>query len=111
MSKGDENMPKLRCCVRNCSYNKEDYCSLNYIEIDGNQATNDAGTCCTYFDSSAYAASNMHHDIQPEVSIKCSAAGCIHNRDAHCGAQAVNIAGATTANNSHDTKCANFWCI
>lgn len=104
-------MPKLRCSVRNCSHNKDDYCSLGYIEVDGTRATNVESTCCANFDGTEYTASNEVHECQLDVEIKCSAAACLYNRDARCTAHAVNMSGATTATCSHDTQCGSFWCI
>lgn len=103
-------MPKLTCDVRNCSYNKDDMCSLHYIKVDGNSATNVEDTCCSDFDSSEYAASNSEHQAQDIVAIKCSAAGCIYNKAHECSAREIKMSGATTASCSHDTQCATFWC-
>lgn len=103
-------MPNLSCDVRNCSYNKDEMCSLNYIKVDGDDATNVEDTCCTNFDSSEYAASNSEHHVQCKVDIKCSAAGCVYNKDEECTAPEIKMSGATTASCSHDTQCASFWC-
>ena len=104
-------MPKLRCSVRNCSHNTEDYCSLGYIQVDGERANNSTGTCCANFDSSEYAASNTVHACQDNVEIQCDAMSCIYHRDDHCTAAAVNMSGATTACSNQDTQCGSFWSI
>lgn len=102
-------MPKLLCDVRNCSYNKEEHCTLTYIKVDGDTATNVESTCCASFDPTAYAANNCSHEVQAEVDIKCSVGGCLFNDGCHCKAEDMKISGATTASCSHDTQCASFW--
>lgn len=105
-------MPKLRCTVDNCSYNKEAYCTLNLIQIDGNEegATNVEDTCCSNFDASEYTLSNQEHVVQAEVDIRCSAKNCIFNFHTLCSAEEVGIAGASTCTCSHDTQCGTFRC-
>ncbi len=104
-------MPSLRCSVRNCSHNKEDYCTMAYIEVGGEQATNAGQTCCANFDSTEYAASNTSHECQTELDIKCLAHGCLYNRDMHCTANTVAMSGATTASCIDDTQCSSFWSL
>ncbi|MEG0319352.1 MAG: DUF1540 domain-containing protein [Niameybacter sp.] len=105
-------MPKLRCTVDNCSYNKEEYCTLNYILVDGDGqvATNVEDTCCTNFDASEYTLSNQEHMAQAVVDIKCTADHCIFNEDNVCEAEEVGMAGASTCTCSQDTQCGTFRC-
>ena len=42
-------MPTLKCNVKNCSYNEAHYCSLDYIHVGQENATNREGTCCESF--------------------------------------------------------------
>ena len=102
-------MPKLLCDVRNCSHNKEEYCTLDCIEVDGDTATNVESTCCANFDASEYAASNCVHEMQDEVDVRCRVGACIFNDGCHCKAIDIKISGASTASCSHDTQCASFW--
>lgn len=105
-------MPELRCTVDNCSYNKEQYCTLNAILVDGNGkgATNVEDTCCSNFDASEYTLSNKEHVTQAEVDVKCTADNCIFNHDTICNADEIGIAGASTCTCSHDTQCGTFRC-
>lgn len=103
-------MPKLRCDVRNCSHNKEHYCCLSAISVDGTSATNVEDTCCSNFTGDEYVASNCEHRIDEIVEIECSAAGCIYNQNHACTAKEVEVSGASTACCSHDTQCGTFWC-
>lgn len=103
-------MPKLICDVRNCSNNKENYCTLTGIQVDGTGATNVEGTCCADFTGSEYAASNQTHQVQTAVDIECTAGGCIYNACKKCTASEVAMSGASTATCSHDTQCGSFWC-
>lgn len=103
-------MPKLICDVRNCSHNKEDHCTLTYIQVDGGESTNVEDTCCSNFISSSYEANNVAHNVQKEVDVKCTAAACIHNFETECKAGQVAMSGASTASCSHDTQCGSFCC-
>lgn len=103
-------MTTLKCDVRNCSHNQDDYCCLTAIEIDGNGATNVEDTCCSNFISTEYEMSNCTHDKQEALKINCSAAGCIYNQNRKCTADMVLVSGASTACCSHDTQCGTFVC-
>ena len=38
MRKEEKNMPKLKCKVDQCAYNKTGLCAKNYIDVDGPEA-------------------------------------------------------------------------
>lgn len=102
-------MPNLLCDVRNCSYNKEEHCTLSHIKVDGDTATNVESTCCSSFDPTEYAASNCSHEVKEDVDVKCSAGNCLFNNECNCKALDIKISGPSTTSCSHDTQCASFW--
>ena len=42
-------MARLQCDARNCVHNKEHFCCISSICVDGKQAMRDAETCCADF--------------------------------------------------------------
>ena len=46
MRKEEKNMPKLKCKVDQCAYNKTGLCAKNYIDVDGPEASSKKETSC-----------------------------------------------------------------
>ena len=39
-------MPELKCTVQTCTHNKQFYCDLDAIEVQGDSAKKSDETCC-----------------------------------------------------------------
>lgn len=100
-------MPKLNCGVENCAYNAERCCCLGSIDVDGSHSTScTEGTCCNSFveDDGAHNCSGV-----PEANseVACKAVSCMHNENAKCNANSIDVAG-NGASNSIETECSTF---
>ena len=51
-------MPLLNCTVKNCLYNKDEYCAKGNILVDGRTAKMSEGTSCKSFVEKRESASN-----------------------------------------------------
>lgn len=103
-------MPKLKCEVKNCSFNDSYYCTLSQIKVGETSATNSVETCCESFSESEYIASNCATCPEEVVHVKCDAVECIHNYSHECMASGIEISGAHTACAVEDTQCNTFVC-
>ena len=102
-------MPTLKCDVKNCSYNECNYCSLDYIHVGKEGATNKEATCCESFNEGEYVASNCAKEPEEVVQIKCSATQCVYNANEECRAEYVPISNTSTACCAReDTLCEAF---
>ncbi len=100
-------MPNLNCSVHNCSYNRDNNCSLAAIHVGGQEATRPQLTCCENFISTEYTNSNEVHQPYPQVDIECKAVDCIYNYEKRCAAKEVQI-GGKEACSTQDTDCVTF---
>ncbi|MHC1748634.1 MAG: DUF1540 domain-containing protein [Cellulosilyticaceae bacterium] len=103
-------MPILNCSIHNCSYNRDNNCCIEAINVGQSGSTNAGHTCCNNFVSTEYTNSNEVHHPSITVSIECEAAGCIHNNTGTCLASKVAIGGDATACCIEDTDCRTFVC-
>ena len=77
-------MSKIACSVDKCSHNKSGCCCANFVEIDGNHATNDADTCCTsYLNKQNYSClTNACMDNSAECEcLNCHVESCKYNEN------------------------------
>ena len=103
-------MARLQCDARNCVHNKEHFCCISSICVDGKQAMRDAETCCADFREKKEAVSNSAcgcEEKNPVVDIHCKAQNCIYNDQCHCEAEHVCICGPHACE-CHDTRCETF---
>lgn len=103
-------MAYLKCDVRNCSYNKERYCTLTAIRVGRFEATNCIETCCESFAEDEYTASNCAKEEQEQVDIECHAVECVFNNNRVCHAIEVEVGGVATICDTEDTQCNTFIC-
>lgn len=103
-------MAYLKCSVRNCSYNKEELCTLTAIEIGHFESTNAVETCCESFAEGEYIASNVAKEEQEQVDITCHAVECVYNNNRVCHAIDVEVGGVSTVCDYEDTQCNTFIC-
>ena len=104
-------MAELGCGVRNCVYNKEEYCCKGDIFVGGRQAKKEDDTCCESFvdrKGNTYTSA-MDHPSRT-IQIDCEAAKCMYNRDYKCHADAVEIEGNRSACSCGETICGTFKC-
>ena len=101
-------MAELGCGVRNCVYNKDEYCCKGDIFVGGTHADCSGKTCCESFcerrgDSLTSAVSHP----SPTISIDCEASKCRYNFNFKCTAEHVTINGSG-AKGSQETACSTF---
>lgn len=101
-------MAELKCTVKNCVYNKSDYCSKGDIMVGGRHADKQEDTCCESFalaGKDRYTGSLEHPS--KVISIDCEAVKCVYNSNYKCIAQHVDIKGNAAAD-VKQTACATF---
>ena len=102
-------MAELRCRVRNCFYNKDEYCSKGDILVGGKHANETRDTSCESFvekKGSSYTSA-MDHPSRT-IAIDCEAVKCTYNENYKCNADKVEIAGACNACDCRETVCDTF---
>lgn len=103
-------MTNLNCGVANCSYNKNELCSLNSIDVGGNKATECEETCCkSFIEKSEGSFSNDASEASLQTEIGCKAENCEYNSNCKCHAEAINVAG-DFASSEGETCCETFRC-
>lgn len=101
-------MAELGCSVKNCVYNKEEYCCKGDIFVGGREARREDDTCCESFvDRKTDSFSNSAGKPYKTISIDCEAENCKYNHSMRCVAEHVDIRG-NGANSSEGTICATF---
>lgn len=101
-------MAELGCSVKNCVYNKDEYCCKGDIMVGGRKANREDETCCESFkDRSMDSFTNSAEKPYKNISIDCEAENCKYNHSLRCVAEHVDIRG-NGANGSKDTLCATF---
>ena len=101
-------MAELGCSVKNCVYNKDEYCCKGDIMVGGRKANREDETCCESFkDRNKDTFTNSAEKPYKNISIDCEAENCKYNHSLRCVAEHVDIRG-NGANGSKDTLCATF---
>lgn len=101
-------MAELGCGVRNCVYNKDEYCCKGDILVGGRKANREDETCCESFvDRREDSFTNSAEKPYKTISIDCEAENCKYNHSMRCVAEHVDIRG-NGAKNSSGTLCATF---
>ena len=87
-------MTKLDCNVKNCLHNSDNHCCKQAIIVDGSKAKDCCDTCCGSFDENKDGAShNLFKTPESRLEVDCEAVNCVYNRDRHCEAEHIGIAG------------------
>lgn len=102
-------MTKLQCMVTSCYYNEDKLCSKGDIMVDGKNAKDAGGTCCSSFKERTTGASNSMRSPKNEIEVDCKACNCVHNEDCKCAADHIGIAG-NNACQCQETECMTFCC-
>lgn len=102
-------MAELRCRVKNCVYNNDEYCCKGDILVGGKHAKETRDTSCESFvdrKGNTYTSA-MDHPSRT-IQIDCEAAKCTYNQDYKCHAKEVEIGGKCDACSCGETSCATF---
>jgi len=102
-------MTRLSCSVENCANNQNHQCCLAAIQVEGTRATSSVETICDSYISQK-GGQNLTQDPNDVLNVFCKAQQCIYNREGHCGADSIGIAGSGRSLSAHDTECSSFIC-
>lgn len=101
-------MTRLDCCVRGCSYQKDNRCTRGDIHVQGSSADQTSDTNCGSFaEKRTYGTSNSNYTAPDHAEISCEAKKCVFNESGMCGAEHIGITGSN-ADTSSETECASF---
>ena len=103
----------LKCSVENCVNYCEHQCCLPHIEVAGPGAKNRQETCCDSFHpkgGGCGASNSTHHNVpNPQLTIRCTAETCVHNRHGSCDADCVCVGiGDYDTLSKQETQCETF---
>lgn len=103
-------MTNLDCNVVNCVYNDNNSCKLSRIDVQGKDAQFSSETSCGSFScKDCGCAVNSACEAKKETDVCCNAVECRFNKDKHCSAKHIGIAGGH-AGSVNETECASFTC-
>lgn len=103
-------MTNLDCSVKNCTYNKDDCCCRNNINVDGPHAKVTEETCCKSFaERKGDTSISEVEEAKKPTNVACNASNCIYNEDCYCDAEHIGIAGRDACCCT-GTECASFRC-
>lgn len=104
-------MTKLDCNVTKCSYNEENCCRRNAIDVQGKDAHYSSETCCGSFSTKGCddSCKNSIDGVYKETVVRCNAVECVYNKDKHCSANHIGITGRN-ADSEIETECETFAC-
>lgn len=109
-------MPKLRCDVSRCAYNRNELCNKDKIYVGGLFAEEKQETECISFErkpiKERYTEEYSSEDcsdasVCEETKISCSSERCIHNFNKVCKAENVKVSGHN-AITKDETCCDTF---
>lgn len=104
-------MNKVECKVTSCTYNSQNLCSLDKINVDGPAAKEKTQTCCSSFEEKHGDAMNSTsaYNAVPETGIHCKAENCSYNSNCHCDADCICVDSmANSVSSKSGTNCATF---
>ena len=101
-------MPALRCDVKNCLHNSDNYCCNRTILVEGTDADKSEDTLCSSFDEKNESGSRNEYETKNlALSVECEAVQCRFNENLKCSAKHITISG-NGASDSAETNCASF---
>lgn len=102
-------MQKISCDVSNCSHNNSGSCYADRVNIGGEGASAQEGTCCgSFLDSRLYSTlTNCSACGKVNTALVCKAAECAHNKNQLCALDSIKVSGGP-ANIYTETFCASF---
>lgn len=102
-------MQKINCDVSNCSHNSSGDCCADRVNIGGDGASVQEGTCCgSFLDSRLYGTlTNCTADGNPCTALVCKASECTHNKNQLCTLDSIQVSGGLS-NIYSETYCSSF---
>ena len=102
-------MPKLKCEVKNCIYNCDEYCAKSVIHVNNDL---DAKKCISFslqkYQENDYNSEFASMDgLNQYVSIECEAKNCDYNCKGSCVSENVKI-GTHNKSYANGAKCKTF---
>ena len=98
-------MPELKCTVQTCTHNKQFYCDLDAIEVQGDSARKSDETCCgSFVERKGDSYSNVTGEASPTSNVDCKAVECMYNN-----AGKISVEGSNACK-CGETECASFEC-
>ena len=103
-------MPELKCSVQTCTHNKQFYCDLDAIEVQGDSARKSDETCCgSFVKRKGDSYSNVTGEASPTSNVDCKAVECMYNNACRCHAGKISVEGSNACK-CGETECASFEC-
>ena len=102
-------MQQINCDANNCAHNKSGVCYSSRVGIGVLNVSSESETCCESFSNRALyrgLINNANSDSQCD-SLTCEVENCIHNANALCNLQAINVSGSSSRTYTQ-TKCFSF---
>lgn len=103
-------MTVLDCNVVNCSYNTDNCCKRQDIQVEGAKAKTPSETCCGSFaPRGCGCAANSTGEALKDTDVSCEACDCKFNDNRRCSAAHIGISGGH-ADTCRETECGSFQC-
>lgn len=103
-------MPELKCTVQTCVHNNDFLCSLDRIQVGGENARQSQETSCDSFqERKGNSYTNSLEMASDCACVDCKATECMYNENCKCHAGKISVEGGD-AKTSSATECATFKC-
>ena len=102
-------MQNINCDVTNCSHNNSGSCYADRVNIGGDGASVEKGTCCgSFLDSRLYSTlTNSTMGGRGSNELVCKAEKCNYNKNKLCTLESIQVSGGPS-NIYTETYCASF---
>ena len=89
-------MPKIKCDVKNCTYNYETKCTRRNIDVESMQALIKDETYCESFVPKStmtmnYEFASFDGKTKPSTDVYCNVVNCVYEKNQRCYADHINI--------------------
>lgn len=89
-------MPKIKCDVKNCTYNYETKCTRKNIDVESMQALVKDETYCESFVPKSnmtmnYEFASFDGKTKPSTDVYCNVVNCVYEKNQKCCADHINI--------------------
>ena len=106
-------MPKIKCDVKNCTYNYETKCTRRNIDVESMQALIKDETYCESFVPKStmtmnYEFASFDGKTKPSVDVYCNVVNCVYEKNQKCYADRVEILADNNDLNKRSTHCQTF---
>lgn len=101
-------MTVLDCNVVNCSYNEDNSCKRQDIQVEGSNAKTPSETSCGSFAPRGCGCGvNTMGEAKKDTEVACEASECKFNENKKCSASHIGISGGH-ADSVRETECGSF---